>query len=174
IDQLEPRHWAPRFEGLIQGDFVVQAALGSAPDLRFELRLDDSQLQGRAADVEAVGRYRDGALHFERVDAHAGRNRLRLSGQVLPTLAAEAQLEGEELAALLPGLTGRTRVRLRADGPLRQPRLRGEIEGEHLYYRAYGAERLRARFDLDPQQTLQLDAQFDTVAVGTAIDSAHI
>lgn len=175
VEALEPQHWAPQFEGLIQGDFDVEAMLGAdEPELRFDVQLDDSRLQGHTADVEARGRYRGQTLVFERLDARVGRNRLRLSGQVLPELAAEAQVDGRDLAALLPELAGSLRGRVRADGPLQRPRLAGELEASGLYYGTYGSERLQARFDLDPAQRLTLDVRAETVAAGTPIDSVEL
>ncbi|MES0874800.1 translocation/assembly module TamB domain-containing protein [Sinimarinibacterium thermocellulolyticum] len=175
VEALDPQHYLPQLEGWVQGGFRVQARLaGAAPDLRFELNLDDSRLQGHVADVDATGHWRGEVLTLERFEARAGNNHVRGAGQVLPTLSAQVQIDAAELSALLPELSGRVSARLRADGPLARPRLSGRIDAEQLTYGDYGGEQVQIRFDLDPAQRLELDASLRKLSVGTPIDSAEI
>jgi translocation and assembly module TamB len=175
LENLQPQRWVPDLDGLIQGDFSVQAAFaGEQPDVQFDVRLDRSQLQGYAADLDARGRYRDGRLQLEQADLRAGDNRVRASGQVLPELDLELRIDAARLDAILPQLGGRLRARLQLKGPLDLPRTAGSLRASGLRYEDYVLETLDADFDLDATAELRLDARLAGVDVGTRLESLVI
>lgn len=177
---IKPELVLPELPGLISGQFKASTTLrGGQPEVRFSLALQDSKLRGYPLKLDASGLFRSGAggemqLRFDSLAAQSGRVQLQASGQVLPSLDAQARLDAADLADAWPGLQGQLRGALSARGPLQQPRVTADLHAAHLSYQAMRLDAATLVADLDPRGRLDLDLQLRTLDTGVKVDSATL
>ncbi|MEQ1439272.1 translocation/assembly module TamB domain-containing protein [Fontimonas sp. SYSU GA230001] len=175
IADLRPQHWLAALEGRVNGRVEVQAQFaGTAPDLRFGLTLDDSQLNGYPLRLDARGRYLAGRLSLQSIDLRSGPSRLTGSGEIWPRLAFDARLDSSELRSIWAPLSGRAQAQLRLDGDPSAPRSAGKLQAEALRYEASGIEALSAAFDVDPAGETRLDAHLRGIDAGVVVSQARL
>lgn len=173
---VHPEKFDPALPGVINGQVRAQTTIrDGVPDLRFSATLSDSKLRGYPLVLDARGRYAGDTLSFEALRAQSGRVQVSGSGQVLPSLDAQAQIDAADLRDAWPGLSGRLKADLQARGPLRRPHVRGTVDADQLaYQQQYSLTQLRLRADLDPAAMLDAELQLRGLDAGSEIDDAKL
>lgn len=177
---IRPELLLPELPGLINGQFKASTTLRDGrPEVRFSVALQDSKLRDYPLKLDASGLLRSAAegemqLRLDSLAAQSGRVQLQASGQVLPTLDAQAQLDAADLADAWPGLQGQLRGALSARGPLRQPRVTADLHGARLSYRTLRLATATLVADLDPRGRLDLDLQLRELDAGVDVGSATL
>ncbi|QHS10568.1 translocation/assembly module TamB domain-containing protein [Sinimarinibacterium sp. NLF-5-8] len=175
IQALDPAHWLAALNGRIQGGFEVEVIVrDDQPEVTFDLHLDQSELQGLAADLRARGRLLGERLTLSTLALRSGDNRLEASGQVLPRLDVRSRIRARDLSQLLPQLGGRINADVRASGALQQPRVAGQIDLRKFRFDDIRGAALKAVFDLDLDQLLALDVSLRDWQLGTELADAGL
>lgn len=145
---IDPKALAPDFPGALSGRANARFAMpDGAPDVAFQLRLEDSRLRGHALQLAVDGRAQGTRLRLKTLRAQSGRSRLEGSGTVTPPFDFNATLQSANLSELAPGISGEAGLGLSLKGPMDALRL--QLKGEVHELQAAGTRVSEARVDAD-------------------------
>lgn len=139
----------------VPGSFSLQlASAGELLDGKPRLKAELKQLKGlvNKMALEGQGQLRldDQHLQLEALNISAGKNHLKLQGELAKTANFQALIEAPELAKLWPGLKGSLKATARLQGELQTPDLRLEAQGSGLGFGEHGLKSLDAKVVWNP------------------------
>lgn len=140
----------------VPGRFSLQLAsngelIDGKPHLTAELKELKGLINTLALSGQGKARLDDEHLRLEGLDISAGKNQLRLHGELAKTADFQALIEAPELAKLWPGLKGSLKANARLQGELQMPDLRLEASGAGLGFGDQGLKSLEAKVLWNPK-----------------------
>jgi len=172
LQRINPGVFAPGWPGALNGRIAVDG--GDGAPIMFSAELANSTLRGYPLALSAAGNWAAPALNLDRFKLDSGSTTLEANGRATPPFALSGSLHSPDLAALLPGLSGRADAEFTLDGELAQPHLRSRGNGTALHYQDYGIASLRWSADLAPELDSHAELALRGLEVGVPITSIDV
>ena len=145
---LHPQQWE-RLKALNGEISATLASTGSIENDRLRLTADIANLKGRWQKQPLSGNANmtldGGNYHIKTLDLKIGDNHLKASGKLDDkTIALDYELDGKNLAAFYPALSGSLSGKGKVAGSLRAPEIQGKLSGKNLAYAGHKIASLQA------------------------------
>lgn len=142
----------------VPGSFSLRlASQGELIDGKPKLQAKLTELKGLINQLALEGQglvHLDGErLQLDGLTITAGKNHIRMQGELAKTADFEGIIEAPELARLWPGLKGSLNAKTRIKGELTAPDLHLEAKGSGLGFAEHGLKSLDASIRWNPQDT---------------------
>lgn len=157
------------YHGAINGRIQVSGNMRDGLLFDADLQNISGRVEGYPLQGQGEFRYADERLFFEHVMINAGKNALRAHGVAGKQSDLQFTLNADDLAVLMPGLTGRVDADGRLQGDLRYPTARLNLTSSGIAYQNYRSDRLQLKGDLDFSGA----GRFDLALIGNGLTIAE-
>lgn len=150
VQDLDPALVVPGWPGRLNGTVKARTQMrNEEPEVQFTVALEKSRLREYPLSLDARGNAMGTTVKLDALRLLTGDTRLDAKGQVTPPFDITARLDSPNLAALWPGLRGRTNLDASLRGTVQAPHVvaKGAVDG--LEYQTLVIRHLDLDADVD-------------------------